>query len=71
MLTLASQHFDVFVTVDRNLAYQQNFAEYSIAVAVLCARSNPLAELIPLVPTLLKAIEETKPGVPRLVGDRP
>ncbi len=70
LLTLASQHFDVFVTVDRNLAYQQNFAEYSIAVIVLCARSNRLAELVPLVPALLNAIENAKRGVPTLIGNR-
>ena len=71
LLILASQQFDVFVTVDRNLAYQQNIAGYAIAVVVLCARSNRLAELIPLVPALLNAIENTKPGAPSLIGDRP
>ena len=71
LLILASQQFDVFVTVDRNLAYQQNIAGYAIAVVVLCAHSNRLAELIPLVPAPLEAIETARPGVPTLVGDRP
>ena len=45
LLTLASRHFDVFVTVDRNLAFQQNVSSFSIAVLVLMARSNRLADL--------------------------
>lgn len=32
LLTLASEHFDVFLTVDRNLAFQQNLAGVSIAI---------------------------------------
>jgi hypothetical protein len=69
LLTLASQHFDVFVTVDRNLAYQQNLAAYSISVVVLLARSNRLADLKTLLPKLLKAIDNAKPHVLELVGE--
>jgi len=42
--------------VDRNLAFQQNIVNYNIAVIVLRARSNRLADLLPLVPQLLSAI---------------
>jgi len=56
LLTLAASEFDVFVTVDRNLAFQQNIVNYNIAVIVLRARSNRLADLLPLVPQLLSAI---------------
>ncbi|MBX9825197.1 MAG: DUF5615 family PIN-like protein [Xanthobacteraceae bacterium] len=55
LLALAAQRFDVFVTVDRNLAHQQNLAGYPTAVIALCARSNRLAELTPLVPGLVGA----------------
>jgi hypothetical protein len=57
LLTLAENTFDVFVTVDRNLAFQQNLAVVSIAVIVLRARTNRLADLKPLLPKLLGAIE--------------
>ena len=67
LLALAAEHFDVFVTVDRNLSYQQNVSAYGIAVIVLHARSNRLADLKPLVPNLLIAIEGAKPGVTELV----
>jgi hypothetical protein len=67
LLALAAEHFDVFVTVDCNLSYQQNVSAYGIAVIVLQARSNRLADLKPLVPNLLIAIGSAKPGVIALV----
>ena len=63
LLELASEHFDAFVTVDRNLAFQQNVRSLSIAVIVLHAKTNRLADLLPLVPNLLTAIGSAKPGV--------
>jgi hypothetical protein len=35
LLALASAAFDVFVTVDRNLSFQQDIVSFSIAVVVL------------------------------------
>jgi hypothetical protein len=49
---LASESFEVFVTVDRNLSFQQNLSGLPIAVIVLHANSNRLADLRPLVPHL-------------------
>jgi len=69
LLVLASQAFDVFVTVDRNLSFQQNLATRSISVIVLRARTNRLTELVPLVPGLLSAIETATPGMVQLVGE--
>ena len=68
LLALAAKEFDVFVTVDRNLAAQQNFSALSIAVIVLHARTNRLADLRPLVPELLRRIGFTKPGVIESIG---
>ena len=63
LLLLASQHCDVFVTVDRNLSFQQNVAALPIAVVVLHARTNRLADLRALVPQLLAAIPIAERGV--------
>jgi hypothetical protein len=68
LLTLASKHFDVFVTVDRNLSFQQNLEIFSIAVVVLQAKTNRLADLKALVPNLLAAIESASPGAPKMIG---
>jgi hypothetical protein len=68
LLALASDAFDVFVTVDRNLSFQQNLASFKVAVIVLHAKTNRLANLKPLVPTLLTAIESAEPGASTSVG---
>ena len=68
LLNLASREFDVFVTVDRNLSFQQNLDSFTIAVLVLHAKTNRLADLMPLVPALLAAIETVRPGVVTHVG---
>jgi hypothetical protein len=44
--------------VDRNLSFQQNLKSVSIAIIVLQAKTNCLADLRPLVPGLLAAIAE-------------
>jgi len=69
LLALASTDYDVFVTVDRNLTFQQNIANLKIAVIVLVARGNRLVDLQPLVPSLLKALGTIERGqVVRLDG---
>jgi hypothetical protein len=45
---LAAAEFDVFLTVDRNLSYQQDVSAFDIAVVVLVARSNSIDDLRPL-----------------------
>ena len=67
LLALASTHFDVFVTVDRNLSFQQDIVSFPIAVLVLQARTNRLADLRPLIPTLLSAIEAGQPGTVKFI----
>ena len=68
LLALASAQFDVFVTVDRNLSFQQDIDSFPVAVVVLQARTNRLADLRPLVPSLLSAIETTPPGTVKFIG---
>jgi hypothetical protein len=60
-LMLASG-FTVFVTMDRNLAYQQNIAAAGVAVVVLRARTNRLRDLLPLMPRLQDAVVTAEPG---------
>jgi hypothetical protein len=59
LLTLASAQFDAFVTVDRNLSFQQNTTTFPIAVFVLSAPTNRLADLVPLVPALMTAMNSS------------
>lgn len=61
LLALAADEFDAFITVDKNLAYQQNLATLPVAIVVLDAASNELPALLPLVPQLLRALSSMKP----------
>jgi predicted nuclease of predicted toxin-antitoxin system len=56
LLTLAAARFDVFITADQNLQYQQNIATLPLAVIVLAAHDNRLPTLLPLVPDLLACL---------------
>jgi len=53
LLALAEKEFDVFITVDRNVSFQQNLPKFNIAVLVLRASSNRLSDLKPLTPQVL------------------
>lgn len=67
LLALAATSFDVFITVDRNLSFQQNLSAYRIAILVRCARTNRLADLQPLVPKILETINVAQSGKAVLV----
>ncbi len=62
LMSLAEQSFDVFITVDRNLSFQQNLPKFNIAVIVLHAPTNRLVDLKPLAPGILAALPTAQPG---------
>lgn len=68
LLALAQAEFDVFITVDRNLSFQQNLSQFDIAVIVLQAPSNRLADLQPLAPQILAIVVTAVRGQATTVG---
>ena len=62
LLALAEAGFDVFLTVDRNLAFQQDIARFKVAVVVLVAKGNWYPDLRPLVPDSLAVLVGVAPG---------
>lgn len=56
LLALIQSEFDVFVTVDRNLAFQQNMKDLKITVMVLHSASNRFEELKKLAPELMQKL---------------
>lgn len=68
LLRLTAEHFDVFVTVDRNLSFQNKVIDLPLAVIVLAAPTNRLADLRLLLPRLLPAIDQTVAGQVVLVS---
>ena len=67
LLGRAQVEFDVFITVDRNLMFQQNLPQFDIAVIVLAAKTNRLEDLSALVPKILEAVPSVEPGGPLIL----
>jgi predicted nuclease of predicted toxin-antitoxin system len=61
LLAAAAQDIDVLITGDQNMEYQQNHAELAMGVIILIAGSNKLESFLPLVPKLLKSLEDFSP----------
>jgi predicted nuclease of predicted toxin-antitoxin system len=53
LLRLAATRFDVFVTADQNLQYQQNLSGLPLSIAILAGRDNRYETLLPLAAQLL------------------
>ena len=62
LLKAASGAYEVLITVDRNIPYQQNIAGLNIAILILAAKRNSYARLRPLIPRALNALESMKVG---------
>ena len=56
LLRRAAEGFDVFVTADRNLAFQQNLSSLALPVIVIHARSNKLRDMQPHVSALQQTL---------------
>jgi hypothetical protein len=62
LLALAEEHFDVLVTIDKNIRYQQNLMGRNIAILIIRPASNDLDDIRPHVPHALVALQSLKPG---------
>ncbi len=62
LMRLTEKEFDVFVTVDRNLSYQQNLPNFDIAVIVIRSISNRYQDLAPFSTRILEILPMLKRG---------
>jgi predicted nuclease of predicted toxin-antitoxin system len=62
LLALAEGLWDVLLTSDRNIKYQQNMTGRSVSILILCAKSNRMKDLLPLVPSCAEALRSIQPG---------
>jgi len=68
LLKLAATAFDVFLTVDQKLMYQQNVRELDIAVIILVARRTKIEFLRPLMSDVQQALTEIRSGEVRRIS---
>ena len=62
LLRLAATAFEVIVTVDQNVEYQQNLRSTELAVVVLVAPDNRLETLRTLMPKVISILPTIKAG---------
>jgi len=62
LLQKAREQFDVLVTADQNIQYQQAPASLPLPVVVLVASNSRLETLRPLIPALLAVLSRIEPG---------
>ena len=68
LLALAADEFDVLLTADKGMEYQQNMATLPVAILVVLARSNRIEDLALAVPSILAALAEIPPRTLRKVA---
>ena len=68
LLELAEKQFDVFVTVDRKLAAQQDLKKFRIPIILIRARTNRLEHIRPLAAELLERLSAAVAGELTIVG---
>ena len=68
LLARAQDQFDVFITGDRNLSFQQSVTEFRIAIVVLQAKGTQLHQTLPLMAKLLPLLPGLKPGTVTFVS---
>jgi predicted nuclease of predicted toxin-antitoxin system len=62
LLTLAERRWDVLLTTDRKIEYQQDMIGRKIGILVLRAKTNRLQDLLPILPTCAQALLTIRPG---------
>ena len=62
LLQLAEAVFEVLVTVDKGIQYQQNFTDRQLILVTLIVVQNQISYLLPLIPRMLKELQVAIPG---------
>jgi predicted nuclease of predicted toxin-antitoxin system len=55
---ITEHHFELFITVDRNLPYQQNLQRLTFTIFVLCTKDNTRGTLRLLIPKIFQHLAE-------------
>jgi hypothetical protein len=71
LLALAEGKWDVLLTNDKNIKYQQNMAGRTIAILILSSNSNRLSDLLPLIPACARALISIQSGQIIEIGPNP
>jgi hypothetical protein len=59
---VAQDGFDIFLTIDKNILYQQNPVHYNISIVVLNAVSSNIESLQELIPEFIEGVRSFEKG---------
>jgi hypothetical protein len=62
LLRRAAEEFDVFMTVDQGVEYQQNLVGLDLAIILMVAATNDIDDLRPLMPRVRQTLNSAAPG---------
>jgi len=62
LMEAAAPHFDVFVTLDQNLQFQNPTGECPLGIVVLVSQFNHLAAYRPQFAEIRDVVRRTRPG---------
>ena len=62
LLRAVAPHYDVFLTTDKSIQYQQNLKKFPMTFVIMRPISNDIGDLLPLVPDILAALETIEQG---------
>jgi len=68
LLSRAEAAFDVFITMDGNIEFQQNYAQLHLVIVALRASSNRLRDTEPLMPKVAALLLTLQPGTITVVA---
>ena len=69
LLALAEKEFDVFMTVDREIANEQDLTRFTLAVILLRAQTNRPEHIRPLAAALMEQLERAPAGALTVIGN--
>lgn len=58
LLKRAEKEFDVLMTIDRSIEFQQNLSEFNLIIFLLTAPNNDYDDLLPIVPKINKNFKQ-------------
>jgi predicted nuclease of predicted toxin-antitoxin system len=70
LLDAMTGQFDVLLTVDAGIPFQQLIRDRPFSVVILRAKSNRVGELARLIPAVLKTLKDIEPGDVREIAGR-
>jgi predicted nuclease of predicted toxin-antitoxin system len=68
LLATASVDFDVLLTADKSMEFQQNLVTLPMAILIMLAHSNRVEDLTKVVPAVLRALNHLQPRTPKKVA---